>query len=100
MRSRTVSTRLGEDEITLLDDLASRSGMDRAGMTKTLLRRGLAELRYDEAVAAYRSGKVTLSRAAEMAAVPVWDFIARMREQGLSLNYGEQELEDDVRGQF
>lgn len=100
MKSKTVSTRLGEDEIQLLDELASRSGLDRAGMTKALLRRGLAELRYDQAVSAYRAGRVTLSRAAEMAAVSEWEFIARLDERHLSLTYDVQELEDDLHGRF
>lgn len=100
MKTKTVSTRLGEDELRVLDDLAAHSGLDRAGMTKTLLRRGLAELRYDQAVTAYRAERVTLARAAEMAAVSVWDFIARMDEQDLSLNYGVRELEEDLNGRF
>ena len=100
MKTKTISTRLGEEEVALLDDLASRAGLDRGGMTKAILRRGLAELRFEEAVAAYRSGRVTLSRAAEMASISLWDFVARMGEQGLSLSYGEEDFVDDVHGQF
>jgi len=100
MRTRTVSTRLVEDELMLLDELATRSGQDRAAMTKTLLRRGMAELRYEQAVSAYRAERVTLNRAAEMAAMSVWDFIARMDEQDLFLNYGVRELEEDLDGQL
>lgn len=100
MKTKTISTRLGEEEVALLDDLASRAGLDRGGMTKALLRRGMAELYLEEAVVAYRSGRVTLSRAAEMASVSLWDFVARMEEHGLSLSYSGEDFDDDVRGQF
>ena len=98
MVTKTVSTRLSEDELALLDEMAVRSGLDRASMTKTLLRRGLEQLRFDEAVAAYRASQVTLSRAAEIAGISIWDFIGRMDEQELTLHYGVAELEEDLNG--
>lgn len=100
MNTKTLSTRLEADELQQLDALAARSGLDRSGMTKALLRRGMAELRFDHAVEAYREGRVTLNRAAEMAALSVWDFIARMEAAGLSLNYGVRELEEDLGARF
>lgn len=100
MKTKTVSTRLEEEELAQLDALASSSGLDRSGMTKSLLRRGLAELRFERAVADYRAGRVTLSRAAEIAAIPVWDFMARMGATDLSLQYGLRELEEDLSARF
>lgn len=100
MKTKTISTRLEEDELVQLDALASSCGLDRSGMTKSLLRRGLAELRFDAAVVAYREGRVTLNRAAEMAALSDWDFMARMAAAGLNLNYGVQELEEDLHARF
>ena len=98
MTTKTVSTRLSEDELGLLDSLADRAGLDRATMTKTLLRRGLEQLRFDEAVASYRASQVTLSRAAEMAGISIWDFIGLMDEQDLFIHYGIAELEEDLSG--
>lgn len=100
MKTKTISTRFEEDELKQLDALALRCGLDRSGMTKSLLRRGLAELRFEQAVAAYREGRVTMNRAAEMASLSVWDFMARMDAAGLTLNYGVQELEEDLHARF
>ena len=96
MLTKTISTRLNEEELSLLDEMATRANLDRAAMTKTLLRRGLKQLRFDEAVASYRASQVTLSRAAEMAGVSLWDFIGRMDEQELTMHYGVAELEEDL----
>ena len=96
MTTKTVSTRISEDELDLLDEMAVRSGLDRASMTKTLLRRGLEQLRFDEAVAAYRARRVTLSRAAEIAGISIWDLIGRMEEQELTIHYEIADLEEDL----
>lgn len=100
MKTKTVSLRLDAEEVRLLDALASGSGLDRSGMTKSLLRRGMTELRFDQAVTAYREGRVTLSRAAEMADLSVWDFLSRMEASGLTLHYGVGDLEEDWNARF
>ncbi len=37
-----------------------------------------------------------MGRAAEMAGVKVWDFLARMADRDLELHYGVEELEADL----
>lgn len=98
MKTKTLATRLGEDELALLDDLAGRAGLDRASMTKQLVRRGMAEIRFDNGAKAYREGRMTLSRAAEVAGISVWDMIARMGEKDLVLHYDVRELDEDLDG--
>ena len=100
MKTKTISTRLEENELMELDAMAFHRGMDRSAMAKSLMRRGMADFRFDQAVTAYREGRVTLNRAAEMAALPVWDFMARMDAAGLTLNYGIEELDEDLNARF
>ena len=96
MASETISTRLDPEEVKLLESLADLSGFDRSTLVKSLLRRGMKELRLDHAADALRKEKVTLSRAAELAGLDVWDFIAGMERMGLELHYGIDELEQDL----
>jgi predicted HTH domain antitoxin len=96
MASVTISTRLDPDEVKLLESLAELSGLDRSTLVKSLLRRGMQELRMDHAVEALRKEKVTLSRAAELAGLSTWDFIACMESRGLELHYGVAELDEDL----
>lgn len=95
--SVTVSTRLEEEEAVQLEALAAREGLDRASVMKQLLRRGMREALWEEAVREYRAGRVTLSRASEMAGVSLWDFIGRMGEFDLEWHYGEDDLEGDLK---
>ncbi len=96
MPSTTISTRLEPDEAALLDSLGELSGTDRSSLVRTLLRRGMKELRLEQAVDAYRRDTVSLSRAAEIAGLSQWDFVALMDTQCLDLHYGVDEFESDL----
>lgn len=96
MASVTISTRLDPEEVKLLESLADLSGFDRSTLVRSLLRRGMNELRRDLAAQALRKEQVTLSRAAELAGQDVWDFIAGMESRGLELHYGVDDLEQDL----
>ena len=56
MASKTVSTRLEEDELRQLERMAESSDLDRATLVRSLLRRGMREMRMERAVEAYRAG--------------------------------------------
>lgn len=94
--SVTVSTRLEEQEALELEALARREGLDRASVMKQLLRRGMREALREEAVREYRAGRVTLSRAAELARISLWDLIALMPEEDLEWPYGVDDLRHDL----
>ena len=96
MASPTISTRLEPDEVALLESLVELSGSDRSALVRSLLRRGMKEKRLDEAVNAYRHRTATLSRAAEIAGLPVWDFLARMESESLDLHYGIEDFDADL----
>jgi len=98
MKTVPVSTRLEVRETREIDLEAKREGLDRGSFLKKLIRRGFADIRFDRACEVYRRGEVTLSRAAEMADLPLRDFIARLSEAGLELNYGLADLKKDLSG--
>ncbi len=96
MKTVTLSVRLDADEVRLMDQVAARDGLDRSAMLKRFLRRGYADYRYEEACAAYRRGEASLSRAAELAGIPLHDFLARFPETGLQLNLAPEELRREL----
>ena len=86
MPTVTVSARVDEEQASLIEALAEEEGCDRSTLMKTLLRRGISDLRLETAVRSYAKGEVTLSRAAEKAGLSIWDFIALMPGKNLALN--------------
>lgn len=96
MAAAILSTRLDEEEIALLDSLAAMEGVDRSVILKSIFRKGITEMRFEVAVEKYRSETATLSKAAEIAGVSQWDFVARMGKAGLDLHYGPEDLAGDL----
>lgn len=95
--SITVSATLSEEEAAVIQDLADLEGADRAALIKALFRQGIKDFRMRRAADAYRREEVTLSKAAELAGVSLWDFIAVMEREALEIHYGPEEFEQDLR---
>jgi len=96
MATSTISARLDDEELALLDSLGELVGFDRSTVLKSILRKGMRDWRIEIAIQQYRAGEITLSRAAEIAGISQWDLIARMDSEGLDLHYGTEELEEDL----
>jgi predicted HTH domain antitoxin len=97
MQTVTISMRLPKAEASRLDALARETGMARPTFLKRALRRGAADLIFDRACEAYRNGDATLSRAAQLAGISLRDMILRLQGTGLELNYGVDDLHEDLR---
>ncbi|MCW1922280.1 UPF0175 family protein [Luteolibacter arcticus] len=95
--STTVSAHLSTEEALQLDELAGLEGSDRDELVRVILRQGIKDLRLRRAVESYRRGEASLSRAAELAAISQWDFLALMDREALELHYGSPEFEEDLR---
>ena len=96
MKTMTLSLRMDVDEVRSLDQAAAQDGLDRASLLKRLLRRGYAEYRYEAACAAYRRGEVSLSRAAEMAGIGLYDLLSRFPADNLQLNLTAEDLRREL----
>jgi len=97
MTSVTLSTRMTPEELAQFDALAEMAGSDRSGLLKSLVRRGMKELRMENAVAAFRREQATLSRAAEIAGLPLWEFVSQMGTNNIDLHYDVEDFESDLR---
>ena len=69
-----------------LDRRARARGKNRATLLRDLLRDALARDREDEVVAAYRSGSVSLSRAASLLSIDVWSFFDLLSRRGETIS--------------
>jgi len=96
MKTMTLSFRMEADEVRMLDEAAARDGLDRASFLKRLLRRGYADYRYETACAAYRKQEVSLSRAAEMAGMSVYDLLSRFPADNMQLNLTAEDLRQEL----
>lgn len=98
MADPLVSTRLKKKVARQLDALAHRRGQRRSAVLREIIERGLASARLEEAVAAYRDGRISFGKGAEIAEVSIWEFHETLRARGIGvpLTYTREDLELDV----
>jgi len=80
----------------LLDQAAAHDGLDRSSLLKRFFRRGYADYQLETACATYRRGEITLSRAAEMAGLSLYDLLIRFPANGLELNLTAEDLRREL----
>jgi len=96
MATVTLSTRLPKEDARKIDELAANLGLDRGALLKQLIRKGLKEIQVERALDGYRHGTITLSKAAEIAELPLRDMLLRLSEESVELNYDVRELIRDL----
>ena len=96
MSTVTLSARLAKAEVEKIDELAAILGLDRGALLKKLIRKGYRDIQTERALDAYRRGTISLSRAAEIAELPLRDILLRLREESIELNYDLRELQRDM----
>jgi len=94
--AETVSGRLPDDLVRALDELGRSTGQSRSEMLRIVVQRGVAEVRLERGLDAYRRREVSLGRAAEIAGVHLTVFLDALRRAGIHLNYGLAELAEDM----
>lgn len=91
----TISARVPDDLEEELEAYLEAERLDRSTAVRKLLAEGLEEWRRERALERLAAGEVTLSRAAEIADVSVWEFARLAREADVTW-VAEDHLESDL----
>lgn len=96
MTLKSVTTRLPKETLEEIEAIAKRDRVDRSELIRRLLDVALAKRRVDDAVEAYRGGKVTLWRASEMAGVSLREMMDIAGKSKVSISYTIDDLDRDL----
>jgi len=96
MSHDTVSTRLPQEMLKDIEKLAERDRVDRSELIRRLLDSALQQRKVEDALEAYRDGKVTLWRAAESAGVSLREMIELAGAKRIPVPYTLDDLRRDV----
>ena len=96
MTLETVTTRLPGKTLEEIERLAEREKVDRSELIRRLLDAALQQRRIDEAIQAYRDGKVTLWKASEMAGRSLREMMEIAREKKIPVPYTQDDLNRDL----
>lgn len=97
MKTQILSTRLEEKYSSEIEHFADEFGYDRSSFIKHLILESLKGYKLKYAFEKYRKKEVSLSRASELACIPLYDLIGKMEEFQVELNYSTTDLEDDLK---
>ncbi len=96
MTTEIISTRIEKQDLKAIDLFAKEEHLDRSTFLKKLVYRSLEEYKLAHAFELYSEGKISLGKAAEMAGRSLWDMIELLPKHDIHLNYGKEDLEDDL----
>jgi len=94
---RPVTTRLPEDFILGLNEIAEKENIDFSTAVRKLLANALREWRIKFALEKYSEGEFSFGQAAEFANISVWDFPELLKQYKVPINYDVEELEEDLK---
>lgn len=91
----TVTARLPERMLRVIEKLAQASLIDRSELIRRLLDIGIRKVLVERALDAYRSRSVSLWKAAEMAQVTLREMIDAADKAMIPISYDVKDLERD-----
>lgn len=93
----TISTRVPEELEAELEEYLEAERLDRSTAVRKLLAEGLEDWRTEQAIDRFTDGELTLSKAAELADLSVWEFTRLVEESDtawVSSDHLEADLEE------
>lgn len=91
----TLSARIPDDLEEELDSYVEEKNLDRSTAVRKLLTEGLGDWRKEKALEMLEAGETTLSGAAAIAEMNVWDFAALAKERNVTW-VSDEHLESDL----
>jgi len=92
-----MSARLPKETVAQIEEIAREEKVDKSTVLDRALDHYIREWRLRRAVESYGEGAATLPRAAEMAGLTVWEMIDELARRGVQTQYGEEDLEEDLK---
>jgi predicted transcriptional regulator len=95
--AKTITTRLDDEYVKKIDELAARKGVDRAALLRSFLLYALKEHSLRESLEDYNAGKITLWEAAQRCNMSLWEIVQAAKDAHVHVSYNLKEFEKDSR---
>ncbi len=94
--AKTVTTRLDDESVNKIDEMAAKKGIDRSALLRLFLVNSLKEQTIQDSLESYKSGTLTLWEAAQKCNLTLWEMIKEIRKADVHSNYDLNELKKDL----
>ena len=92
-----VAARVPETIVKDIDYVANEESTDKSKVIRELLSYAIKQKLVDLALEKYSKKEVSLGRAAELAKIPLADFMLKAAERKIPINYSVESLEKDFK---
>lgn len=92
-----VAARIPEATVKDIDYVAKEENTDKSKVIRELLSEGVKSKLVELSLKKYSKGEVSLGRAAELAKLPLADFMIRAAERKIPMAYSVESLEKDFK---
>ncbi len=79
-----------------LEELATAEHIEKIDIARQILWDGVAQRKQALALKLYAEGKVTTTRAAEIAGLSVWEIVDLVEKRGLRWDYSLEEAKEEI----
>jgi len=93
----TVTTRIEEELIRVIDEIADMEGMDRSTVVRRFLSKAVKEWLIERSLKEYEEGKITLWQAAKRCGISLWEIIEEVRKREIHVPYTLEDLREDLK---
>lgn len=95
--NENVATRIPESVVRDIDYVAKEENTDKSKVIRELLSAAVKEKLIDMALEKYSKREISLGRAAELAKIPLADFMLEAAERKIPMNYSAESLMEDFK---
>ncbi len=94
---KTLTSRLPDDMAKKIEEIAEIEKLDKSSVIRRLLDKGIIQWKEEFALKLYQDGEVSIGRAAEISSLNIWEFLDKLAEKKIPLNYDTDDFINDVK---
>ena len=92
-----ITVRIEPETLRQIAIIGKEKEADRSTLIRELIRKGLKELLKENAAKLYIEGKVTISEAASLAGLTIWEMEKYLIDKGFKSDYSIDDLERELK---
>lgn len=96
--AETISVRIPKREVKEINEISKLEKRKKSEVLREILNRGIMDKKIEIALEKYRNNEVTATKAANIAHIPLSQFLDILVQKGLEFHYGLKELREDFEG--
>ncbi len=94
----TISVRIPKEKVNALRQIAKAENTLQSVLLREILSLGIEYKKQELALALFQKGQATAWKAAEIAGIPLTEFLDLMKKRGIEFNYTKEEFLEDIEG--